>query len=130
MHGEQPLVLVVDDELFALEAMCGFLAEAGYTIARARDGREALELIRDLHPDAVVLDLMLPVISGGRVLAELHRTHNEVPVVLVSGVVKAPAFRERLDFLPKPCDPTSLREAVARAVARAAELRVGAAESR
>src|SRR5262249_23417799 len=118
MPGDHPLVLVVDDEPTALDTMCDFLSETGYQIQRARDGREALELIRDLRPDAVVLDLMLPVISGRRVLATLHREHNDVPVVLVSGVVKAPAFRETLDFLPKPCDPADLRSAVARGVGR------------
>ena len=118
MPSEHPLVLVVDDEPAALDTMCSFLGEAGYRLQRARDGREALELIRGLQPDAVVLDLMLPVISGGRVLAMLHREQNDVPVVLVSGVVKAPAFRETLDFLPKPCDPDALRSAVARAVGR------------
>ena len=120
MHAESPLVLVVDDEPPALEAMCAFLGEDGYRIERARDGREALELIRCLHPDAVVLDLMLPVMSGGRVLAALHRERVDVPVVLVSGVIKAPSFGDTLDFIPKPCDPEALRQAVARAVRRSA----------
>jgi two-component system response regulator AdeR len=118
MHIESPLVLVVDDELPALEDMCAFLCEQGYRIERARDGREALELIHCLHPDAVVLDLMMPVMSGGRVLAALHRERNDVPVVLVSGVIQAPRFGDTLDFVPKPCDPDALRQAVARAVTR------------
>lgn len=119
MHVDAPLVLVVDDEPPALDAMCEFLGADGYRIQRARDGREALELIRCLHPDAVVLDLMLPVMSGGRVLAALHRERNETPVVLVSGVIRAPAFGDTLDFIPKPCNPAALRQAVARAVTRA-----------
>jgi CheY-like chemotaxis protein len=114
-----PLVLVVDDDPDALETMCGFLEAAEYRIARAADGRQALERIHELHPAAVVLDLMLPVLSGGRVLAALQAERNTVPVVLVSGVVKIPALGgARIDFLPKPCAPDSLREAVARAVAR------------
>ena len=118
MLAESALVLVVDDEAPALEAMCALLSEDGYRIERARDGREALELIHCLHPDAVVLDLMLPVMSGGRVLAALHRERIEVQVVLVSGVIQAPTFGDTLDFIPKPCNPEALRQAVARAVRR------------
>jgi CheY-like chemotaxis protein len=128
MPAEAPLVLVVDDEPPALDAMCELLGEDGYRIERARDGREALELIRCLHPDAGVLDLMLPVLSGGRVLAELHRERNEVPVVLVSGVIKHPSFGQTLDFIPKPCQPFALREAVARAVTRHREASVLSAQ--
>ncbi|HJZ85975.1 MAG TPA: response regulator [Polyangia bacterium] len=115
-----PLVLIVDDDIGDLDAMQAFLESSGYRIARALDGREALRLIHALHPAAVVLDLMLPVLSGGRVLATLRSEHSEVPVILVSGVVAAPAIWAQHDFLPKPCEPTALRAAVERAVARSA----------
>ena len=113
-----PVVLIVDDDPIALVLMEQILASTGARIHRARDGERALQLIRKLRPDAVVLDLLLPVMSGARVLAAIHEERLEVPVVLVSGAARAPVIGSTLEFVPKPCDPDELRGAVVRAIAR------------
>lgn len=120
MDDGLPLVLLVDDDRDSLAAMTSVVSTMPVRIERATDGRRALEMIRELRPAAVVLDLVLPIVSGARVLAALHAEQIDVPVVLVSGAVKAPALGATLDFLPKPCDPDAFRAAITRAIARGA----------
>ena len=67
-------ILVVDDEADTTALVAYHLAKAGYRVTTATGGREALDAAREERPDAVVLDLMLPDLSGYDVLAELrHR---------------------------------------------------------
>src|SRR5439155_291986 len=63
-------VLVVDDEPDITGLVSYHLAKAGYRVMTVADGREALQLAREQRPDLVVLDLMLPVVSGYDVVAE------------------------------------------------------------
>jgi len=121
MENRRPLVLIVEDDPDNLQEMAGFLETLPVRIELASDGVRGLDLIRRLKPSAVVLDLMLPGISGARVLAEMRAERIDVPVVLVSGVVKSPALGATLDFLPKPCHPDAFREAVLRAIVRSAD---------
>lgn len=76
-------VLVVDDDPDILESLT-LLLEMRYAVTTAEDGALALELLARHEFDAVVLDLMLPVLDGTRVLAELRRRGNPVPVILIS----------------------------------------------
>src|SRR6266550_2482383 len=63
-------VLVVDDEPDITGLVAYHLAKTGYRVITAANGREALDLARSDHPDLVVLDVMLPGLSGFDVLAE------------------------------------------------------------
>lgn len=78
------LVLVVDDD----EAICDTVEDglhlAGYRTVRASDGARALELVRDLHPDLVVLDVNMPRIDGFKVLRRLRDTGSEVPIIVLT----------------------------------------------
>lgn len=76
-------VLVVDDDPDILEALT-LLLEARYAVTSAGNGALALELMARHAFDVVVLDLMLPVLDGTRVLAELRQRGNPVPVILIS----------------------------------------------
>ena len=66
-------VLVVDDEPDITALVAYHLAKAGYRVATAGVGRDALEAAREEQPALIVLDLMLPDVSGFDVLAELRR---------------------------------------------------------
>jgi DNA-binding response OmpR family regulator len=108
-------VLVVDDEDKILEVLCSYLRREGYEPLPAGNGDEALRLFESERPDLVVLDLMLPGISGEEVCRRLRR-ESRVPVLMLTA--KA-AEEERLrgfrlgadDYLTKPFSP---RELVAR----------------
>jgi two-component system, OmpR family, response regulator RegX3 len=76
-------VLVVEDEESFVEALTLGLSREGFRVDVARDGAEALELIDDVRPDVVLLDLMLPKISGLDVCRQI-RTRSSVPIIMVT----------------------------------------------
>lgn len=80
-------VLVVDDEDYVRQLLCRVLASKGYTVDAAADGREGLEKITAVHPDLVLLDLMMPVMDGWQVLDALAQMEQHPPVVIVSAYV-------------------------------------------
>ena len=80
---EQPTVLVVEDEESFVEALVVGLKREGFRVRVARDGLEALEVFDASRPDLVLLDVMLPRMSGVDVCREL-RTKSRVPIVMVT----------------------------------------------
>lgn len=82
-------VLVVDDSARMREAIAERITSmAGCrVVGMGTNGREALELIRLLHPDLVVLDINMPVMGGMEALGLLKRELPEIPVVMVSSIL-------------------------------------------
>ena len=78
-----PKVLIVEDEESFLEALRVGLGREGFAIDVARDGREALDRFEAAEPDIVLLDVMLPRISGVDVCREI-RTKSDVPIIMVT----------------------------------------------
>jgi len=107
----QPYVLVVDDEPDLVEILTAVLAEHGFAASGAANGREALEVLHAVQPDAILLDLDMPQINGWDVLAQLrgHRDLEQVRVVILTGKDQSPEDRTRglslgaSDYLLKPC---------------------------
>lgn len=78
-----PTILVVDDEESFIEALQVGLKREGFRIEVARDGAEALAVFDAVKPDAVLLDVMLPKVSGTDVCREI-RKKSSVPIIMVS----------------------------------------------
>jgi two-component system response regulator RegX3 len=76
-------ILVVEDEESFVDALSVGLKREGFWVAVARDGIEALELFEATRPDLVLLDVMLPRLSGIEVCRQI-RTHSQVPIIMVS----------------------------------------------
>ena len=76
-------VLVVEDEESFVEALTLGLSREGFRVDVARDGAEALELVDDVRPDVVLLDLMLPKVSGLDVCRQI-RARSSVPIIMVT----------------------------------------------
>jgi two-component system response regulator RegX3 len=76
-------VLLVEDEESFVEALTVGLGREGFRVEVARDGAEALDRFDDVNPDIVLLDLMLPKVSGIDVCREL-RTRSQVPIIMVT----------------------------------------------
>jgi CheY-like chemotaxis protein len=106
-------VLVADDEPMTAELLAYMLDHKGFEVERAYDGREALERIRAMRPDAVILDVMMPSLYGYEV-ARAVRSDPElrhVPVVLFSSVDEEDVDWEDAGanaFLQKPIDICAL----------------------
>jgi two-component system phosphate regulon response regulator PhoB len=120
-------ILVVDDEPDITALVAYHLARAGYRVSTAGNGQDALKAAREERPDVVVLDLMLPGVSGYEVLRELRKRAETVGV----GVILLTARREEADrikglslgaddYLTKPFSPQELTLRVAALLRRLA----------
>ena len=112
-----PILVVDDDDIRELVALV--LADEGYEVATAPDGRQALDLIARQPPCLVLLDLNLPVMSGWEVHAHLRQAAPALPVVYMTagGIAREEARRHAAaGYLAKPFDLTDLLATVARFV--------------
>jgi two-component system phosphate regulon response regulator PhoB len=113
MDRKQTILVVEDDEdlrrLFRTA-----LTIAGYTVEEAGDGLEALHKIDQAPPDLVVLDLMLPHVSGVAVRQEIaaHVLTRQIPVVITTGLTLDVGAIEADCVLRKPVSPDRLLAAV------------------
>ncbi len=84
---QRPLILIVDDDSTFADLVGRVLAEDNYDVAICCDSREAVQRMRELHPDAMILDIMMPGADGWSVLRDLRATveGRDLPVVLISG---------------------------------------------
>ncbi len=106
-------VLVVDDESDIREAVTELLADEGYQVMNAGDGAEALRKARAFHPSIVLLDLMMPGMSGWEFCAERKGDPDlrQIPVVVVSALGRVPGI-EASGYLQKPFGLADLLSAV------------------
>jgi CheY-like chemotaxis protein len=122
-RGSGPLVLVVEDYGPVGNLLAHYLAQSGYSVARAASAGEAIELARKLRPSAITLDMLLPDRDGMELLAQLKAEPEtrDIPVVVVSvaenrdlglGIGAA-------EWLVKPVDQVRLASALQRALAAA-----------
>ena len=106
-------VLLADDESAITTNLTPFLERAGFTVAVAADGAEALSQVASFAPDLIILDVLMPKLDGREVLRRLRRAGNWTPVVLLTQVgestERAMALEEGADdYLNKPFDPHEL----------------------
>ena len=76
-------ILIVEDEESVLDPLELLLSKEGFTIETARDGREALEKFAKTNPDLILLDLMLPEVSGTEVCRQI-RAKSQVPIIMLT----------------------------------------------
>jgi CheY-like chemotaxis protein len=116
--GEGPLVLVVEDDPDARDLITRILAGDGFRVATAEDGNRGLALAKELRPDLVTLDVMMPGMDGWSMLRRMKadETLCEIPVVMVT-MVGERAVGHALgasDYLQKPVDRRALLRSVRR----------------
>jgi CheY-like chemotaxis protein len=110
-------VLVIDDEPDVRWLLRVSLERAGHEVLVAEDGLRGIALAQKQRPEIIVLDLMMPVMDGYAVLAELAKDHRtvDVPVVVLSAKAIPDEAGRAVDagarrFLEKPFDPDALTE--------------------
>ena len=105
-------ILVVDDEKHIVQLVKLYLGNEGYQVEVAYNGREALDKARQLRPDLIVLDLMLPETSGLEVCRQL-RQESDVPIIMLTARDEAEDRVAGLelgadDYVTKPFNPREL----------------------
>ncbi len=117
-------VLIVEDDPDTVNLVRLYLKRDGHKVISASDGVEGLRLAREAHPDAVVLDLMLPKMDG-REVCRVLREESDVPIVMLTALVEE---EDRVlgldlgadDYVTKPFSPRELAARI-RAVLRRAQ---------
>lgn len=108
-------ILLVDDNIQNLKLMVQFLRKEGYKVAMAESGEEAIEILRDVNPDLILLDIIMPGINGFETCKRIKNTKEflSIPVIFLSGlkdsVNKVDGFNVGgVDYLSKPVDSNEL----------------------
>jgi two-component system response regulator VicR len=128
VDGQQVRVLVVDDDALIRKAVRLTCESEGYAVQEADRGTDVLERIENFHPDIILLDLMLPDLSGFDVCREIRRAGHRMPVVILS------AKNEEIDvvlgleigaddYINKPFRPRELLARIAAHLRKAKETR-------
>jgi CheY-like chemotaxis protein len=109
-----PRVLVVDDHPDAAEVWALYLRGEGFDVDTAHDGEEALRRVRDARPDAIVMDLNLPNLSGLDVARSLaaDAATRDISLIAATGCADRSVLQAARSLfqviLSKPCDPNEL----------------------
>jgi excisionase family DNA binding protein len=115
--GGQPCVLVVDDDEGVRNTLARLLGRLGCRTRQATDGAAGLQEIAREAPDLVLLDLLMPAMTGPEFLRALRVTHPILPVVIVTGYPDSELMHEAarhgpLLLLAKPVDPDLLERTI------------------
>ena len=117
LHLHNPRILIIDDEPRIRDACILVLSDKGFDVAAAPDGEHGLQMIKEKHYDIVLVDLMMPTISGFDVLSEVRSHHPDTVVIVITGYATLEHSIEAMkkgafDFIPKPFTPDQLRAVV------------------
>ena len=137
-------ILVADDDPDILSIVSMSLETQGYTVHKATNGREAVDLARQHHPDLILMDMMMPVVSGYEAVGELKADASTKDIVIVGLSAKAMAtdmeratrrrhrrvHHQAVPHRPGPLRRGELPEQVARGRRRPSSARTTAGRSR
>lgn len=108
-------ILIADDNLQNCELLDAFLADEAYEIAMAHDGRETLKKVTEFQPDLILLDIMMPKLSGYEVCKQLRAdpATRDIPVLMVTALTEMGDIDRAVqagadDFLTKPVNRIEL----------------------
>ncbi|MBU1565954.1 MAG: response regulator [Proteobacteria bacterium] len=118
---EKPRILVIDDEPRIREACQMVLEEMGFVVALALGGEQGLAMIKERHFDIILVDLMMPILSGFDVLSQVRENHPDTVVIVITGYATVEHSIEAMrkgafDFIPKPFTPDQLRAVVSKSI--------------
>lgn len=112
-------VLIADDNLQNCELLDAYLEDQGYQVAMAYDGQETLEKVREWQPDLILLDIMMPKLSGYEVCQKLRadKATASIPVLMVTALNEMGDIERAVkagcdDFLTKPVNRLELQTRV------------------
>jgi len=118
-------ILVVDDEVKIVEVVKSYLNHSGYDVFEAYNGKQAIDLFEKVNPCLVVLDLMLPDMTGEDI-CRIIRKQSRVPIIMLTAKVEEEDILKGLDigaddYITKPFSPRQLVARVAALLRRASD---------
>lgn len=112
-------VLIADDNHQNCELLDAYLADEGYEIAMAHDGQQTLDKVASWHPDLILLDIMMPKLSGYEVCQRLKKDEptGKIPILMVTALNETGDIEKAVaagcdDFLTKPVNHLELKTRV------------------
>ena len=108
-------ILLIDDDITALDIVSFLFEERGYAVERCTDGYAAIESVKLNAPDLIIVDLMMPQINGVDTVREIRSLGVEVPIIAFTAVDE-PVLHDTAEdagcdlVLTKPCRPERLVE--------------------
>jgi len=116
-------ILVVDDEDIVLKSCLRILDGNDYQIETASNGHEALRKVEETPYDVIILDIMMPNLSGMEVLRQVKETHPDVDVIMITGLSQIDTAVQAMklgafDYISKPFEPDELNLVLQRALER------------
>lgn len=108
-------ILIIDDARFQRGQMARLLGELGHSVMEATNGQEGYLKLCTEGPDAVVCDLLMPVMDGIAFLGMVQKHEVPTPVIIVSADIQTSTREQCMQlgaraFINKPCDPKALAE--------------------
>lgn len=102
-------ILLIDDEMEAVNLLSGFLTLRGFDIAVAFDGEEALKKFDMEKPDIILCDIKMPKMDGFQLIKELRNTKRWVPIIMISALTEPVNIFKSYDleadhYITKPID--------------------------
>ncbi len=111
-------ILIIEDDLDFLDAVLYYLEKSKYDVFTSINGKDGVESIKKRHPELIILDLMLPGMTGEEVLEWLKESESQIPVIVVTArfldtdlVTKLQSY-ENATVLPKPFKNAELQEVI------------------
>jgi len=114
---KQKKVLIVDDESTIARLVALIVAQMGLRAETASNGAEALQKIGQEKPDLVILDLIMPVMTGEELIQEIQADPDtaDIPIVLLSTRQSARGYKkDAFPLIPKPFEPAQVKAVVAK----------------
>ena len=115
----QKKILVVDDELNIIKSLSDLLTANGYDVITAMDGKAGVELATKIKPDLILLDIMMPKLSGMELLKKMKSSEASagIPIIIISAKSDMDTLSDAMwnyadKYITKPYDPKGVLEAI------------------
>jgi len=111
----KPKILIVEDDASQRLLYSEELREEGYEPITAKNGKEAMQMLKKIKPDLIVLDIVMPVMDGMEALGRIIGKHKDIPIILYSSY---PHYKDDFmswmadAYLTKSSDLTELKETI------------------
>ena len=108
-------ILIIDDDVTALDIVDFLFEDKGFEVIRRADGLSALQCVKDVDPNIILIDLMMPLMNGQQCVREIRAKGVKIPIVAFTALDDPEIHQEALDagcnlVLTKPCRPAILVE--------------------